>query len=470
MIKLLFLDYRHFEKVEGFTREIEKPVIHEVPVLASDKPWEKNYIATYGSVTRRSDGLFQMWYTGGRWCEEGLRPGYAESEDGLNFHRPDLGIVQKEGQHTNIVMDERLIGLSVILDEDDPDVSKRYKMLVGAGEHPRISAFRSPDGMHWLPLAENPVMGVNPDGPIGLYRHPDGRYIAYHRPCWGDRRIACSESWDFVHWSKPRVVLEPEPGDETNVQIYGMGAMNYGPYDIGTAWIYHTVPEDMGWTKSLGGRTNPELVYGRGGYCWHRAMLGTPWIDLEDKPDQIGYGLVQCCSQPVKMKGEIRFYFTRSYERHGEDNLAREDRIERKVFMARSRPDRFIAASCDEKGEILTRPFWHPSPHIYVNARCKPDGYIKAELLDCGGNVIPGFEMEQCELFCGDSTVAEILWDGKTPSEALSGREIRIRLEVSRADLFSIAASTPEDVIHYDNFSETYFLPKDLETYDKPRQ
>jgi hypothetical protein len=342
-------------------------------------------------------------------------------------------------------------------------------MLTGTGDRPRISAFASPDGRQWLPMAENPVMGVNPDGPIGLHRAADGRYVAYHRRCWGDRRIARSESWDFVHWTPPTVVLEPEAADDTNVQFYGLGALGYGPFELGTLWVYHTDPDCMGWTKGLG-RTNPELVYGRGGTCWHRAMLGAAWIDNAPDPDSPGYGLVQSVSSPMLLDDEIRFYFTRSFERHGEDRRARRDRPERQVCVASSKPDRFVAATCSNEGTILTRPFWHPAPRIFLNARCRPGGYIRAAVTDVEGQPLPAFVLDNSIPFTGDEVAADMRWTGVSDLSVLSGKEIRVRLEVHNADLFAISAATAQEVTRYDTFREPYFLPKELETHAKSRQ
>ncbi|MFW5870762.1 MAG: hypothetical protein ACOCVL_03745, partial [Candidatus Sumerlaeota bacterium] len=174
-------------------------------------------------------------------------------------------------------------------------------------------------------------------------------------------------------------------------------------------------------------------------------------------------------SSPLMLEDEIRFYFTRSYERHGEDHLAREDRPERQVCVARSKPDRFVAAQCDATGHILTRPFWQPAPTIFVNARCRTGGYIKAEILDVEGRVIPGFEMEKCHPIEGDTLAGELCWIDSPGFEALSGKEIRIRMEVKEASLFSIAAGDKSEISNYRNFKESFFLPKDQETYQKPR-
>jgi hypothetical protein len=331
-----------------------------------------------------------------------------------------------------------------------------------------LSAFRSADGIHWLPAAENPVMGINPDGPVGLHRQPDGLYVAYHRPCWGDRRIARTESRDFINWTRPRVVLEPEPGDGTNVQFYGLGATSYGPYEIGTLWVYRTDPECLGWTKHLGW-VAPEFVYSRGGYAWHRAALGQSCVERSTVPDTMGYGLVQAVSRPLLLDNEIRFYFTASITRHGEDHLADDDRPARGVSLARARPDRFVGAYCEATGMLLTRPFWHAEPRFFVNAHCEPDGCLRAELQAVDGTVLPGFELERSVPAQGDDVSLELCWQGEPDYTQLRNRELRVRVEARKATVFAIAAGQPAEVARYDVFQEPHFLPRALETYEQPR-
>lgn len=48
-----------------------------------------------------------------------------------------------------------------------------------------------------------------------------------------------------------------------------MGSIPYGAYELGTLWVYRTVPEDMVWQKMLA-TIDIELTHSRGGYAWHR--------------------------------------------------------------------------------------------------------------------------------------------------------------------------------------------------------
>src|SRR5262249_32288163 len=146
-------------------------------------------------------------------------------------------------------------GTAVIYDEREDRPGWRYKMVHGvsaATRSHRVEAFKSPDGIHWTDACENPILGISSGGPIGLLRASAGRDVLYLRPTGGDRRIARTESWDFVHWSEIKIVMDQGPVDPPQVQFYGMDAALYGAYEIGLPWIYHTVATDLGFGKGQG--------------------------------------------------------------------------------------------------------------------------------------------------------------------------------------------------------------------------
>src|SRR5512143_2813384 len=99
MQKILFLDSRDLELADGFTRRFEQPVKDAAnPLFLADEPWENGNMQLYGSVLKRPHGPFQLWYS----CIQqpwNVRLAYAESDDGLNWRKPELGIVEQEGRN-----------------------------------------------------------------------------------------------------------------------------------------------------------------------------------------------------------------------------------------------------------------------------------------------------------------------------------------------------------------------------------
>ena len=246
MTKLLFLDYTEIETISGFRRGLQQPEkCKKNPLFVAGQPWENGNMQLYGSVGKVPGKPFQCWYSF-------VHPpftiylAYAESDDGLVWRKPLFDIWEYEGQRTNVVFAQDPHGAAIIYDDADPREDWKYKMMCGARPSHAICAFRSADGINWLPVHYKfPVISTGPDCPMAFFRTRDGRYAAFHRLAGFGRRVFRSESWDFLYWSgEPRMIMEPDAGDPPQVQFYGMGATGYGAYEIGTLWMYHTDPGD----------------------------------------------------------------------------------------------------------------------------------------------------------------------------------------------------------------------------------
>lgn len=472
MVKILFLDYRQLEIIDGFKRALHPPKKHsEAPLLTSEHDWGDSGMSMYGSVIYRQDEKrFQTWYTT-RMPKKGGVVAYAESEDGINWERPKLDISRYGRRKTNIVFDKHPHGTAVYYDEKEERPGWKYKMLTGAAPSGRISAFRSADGINWKPAAENPVIGTNPDCPMSFCRLEDGRYVAFHRPGFADRRVGRTESWDFRNFSEPAVVMEPDQCDPPNTQFYGLGATTYGEYMIGSLWIYNTDVDDMGFNKMYGFQ-QPEFVHSRGSYCWHRTDQGTPLLKVELGTDKFDRGQIQPASSPVFMEDEVRFYYVGSRGRHGggKPKSGRQPvRSEKSkgfgqgLGMASCKPDRFVGVTAKGNGRILTRPFWTDNPRFCINANVRRNGGISVGILDIDGNPIDGFEREKCRPVKGDSTCHVLSWKGEPDQSGLAHRELRLDIRCRNATIYSIYAGSEEQTKDYRNFRIPTFLNMEAE-------
>jgi len=169
-------------------------------------------ISYYGTVIRINDKL-HMWYIGSG--EEGSFVCYAISDDGVNWEKPNLGLVEYKGSRNNNIVNLPNPGFAtatVLYEPEDPDPNRRFKMIYEgrASEwgYGMFAAF-SPDGLRWQNLEQNPV------GPFiemlgltkfrGLY-YLNGQDISgsvrgdAFRPMWA-RRLNTYVSADFEHWS-----------------------------------------------------------------------------------------------------------------------------------------------------------------------------------------------------------------------------------------------------------------------------
>ena len=449
MTKFLFLDYAELETIRGFRRELQQPEKSPAnPLFVADQPWELGNMQLYGSVVKAPGGPFQLWYSVVH-PPFAMYLAYAESDDGIEWRKPLLDIFEFEGHKTNIVFTADPHGPAVIYDEADPRDDWKYKMMCGAAPSRAICAYRSPDGIDWTPVRRFPVISTNPDCPMALFRTPDGRFAAHHRLAGYGRRVFRSESWDFLYWSgEPRMIMEPDAGDPPQIQFYGMGATSYGSYEIGTLWIYHTDPADTGGGK-MRGYQEAELTYARQGYAWHRAAQGTPFIP-HGEPGSWEQGNLQCASAPVFVDDEIRYYYvgtTMFHQSHWELEPQTAG-----LGMASMKPDRFVALiASDEPAELTTIAFAPDAPHLFLNAKTAPDGWVKLELLDPGGSVLPGFSLDDCLPVTGDGTAIPVRWKPDR-STIPAGQPIRLRLHARSASIYSIFSCDPDKLRSYPRF------------------
>jgi len=274
--------------------------------------------------------------------------------------------------------------------------------------------------------------------------------VAYHRPGWGDRRVARSESWDLRYWSEAKTVVDREVADRPQTQFYGMGAFPYGDYEIGTLWVYLTEESDMGFWKKLG-HQQPELTYTRTGYAWRRAQLGAPWIALAPTGSW-DCGGIQPASQPVFLQDEIRFYYAASRTGHGGFERYLGSKPRSGIGFACMKPDRFVSISAAREGRILTRPIWTGTPQFYLNAATQREGHIEVEIDDILGKPIKGFEMKSCVPFSGNATRARIEWRNNPDPAPLIDREIRMRVRAAKGKLYSLFAGSEAEAAAYWNF------------------
>jgi hypothetical protein len=122
------------------TRRVLQPLKRHPanPLLPGrDKPWEAAIAWT--SVYRDPAGRYQLWYQAFAGDESRDRTRrctvcYAESADGIHFTKPNLGLFDYNGiKDTAIVLvgnggTSNRYGVSVVVDQREPDASRRYKM------------------------------------------------------------------------------------------------------------------------------------------------------------------------------------------------------------------------------------------------------------------------------------------------------------------------------------------------------
>lgn len=172
---------------------------------------------------------------------------YAQSTDGVHWEKPTLGKVVFEGSSDNNILFRFAHGTGVMLDEQDPDPQRRYKLVTKMdfpdGRPGYMAVNFSADGINWgemKPWPEHNPQGDSHNFPF--YDPNTGTYRVMTR-CWRDgvRVITSCESRDFLHWSEPREVLR---GSGFSHQVYAMPVFPYQDLYLGLAAIFHEGDRD----------------------------------------------------------------------------------------------------------------------------------------------------------------------------------------------------------------------------------
>lgn len=449
----LFLDATVVEEQQGLARLFHAAEKHPAnPVVRRDRPWEAVSAITgpyvYGTVFRES-GKFRLWY---EIHHKGSHTGYAESADGLNWTKPNLGLISLDGSKENnlviSVFDRAATGgvchnASVLRCPDATDPQKRYA-LFGFDREVGARVAYSPDGLRWrfAPETASKPLFTSSDVVNFFYDPLQQRYAA----TWKTRNrrgraVGVAWSKDGLHWSKPfdGPVFVADDLDPDATQIYGMPVFPYQGLYIGLPWIY------LARYIKYGGYTTQRMYEAQQDspramevqLAWSWDLVN--WTRPPERPQfimrapgQWDGGMIVTARAPVRVGDELWFYYG------GCDGFHDEPRVNAAIGLATLRLDGFCSMRAGaNEGWLISRREPAREPVVTINARTGRDGYVTAELLDRKNRVLPGFSRNECTPFSGDSVKHELRWKTVRFPSGNPPADYKIRFWLRNADLFS---------------------------------
>ncbi|HEY8505532.1 MAG TPA: hypothetical protein VIL46_13190 [Gemmataceae bacterium] len=458
--------------IERMSPELRQVLHHPVPreiVLVHDRPWEGSG-SGYHSVFK-DGGLYRMYYKGWQLTVKGkkltlphkLVACYAESKDGVHWTKPELGIVEFDGsKQNNIVMASGKIGgveadpghVAVFKDENpDCPPEARYKAIVRSPKPNGLLPFRSPDGLHWSPMSDKPVItkGAFDSQNLAFWDPVRKEYRAYFRYFTGGRRdILTATSKDFLNWSEPVPLRYPGAAAE---HLY---TNQVKPYHRAPHLLvgFPTRYTDRGWTESakalpnLGHRRLRAAAEPRFGTALTEGLLMTSrdgvtfrrWGEAflrpgPERPESWAYGdnyiAWHAVETPPTLEGapnELSIYAGEGYW------TGTSCRLRRYTL----RLDGFVSLQAPWKGgEMVTKPLTFEGKTLELNFSTSAAGGIRVEVRDADDRPIDGFTLEQCNEVYGDSVERKVSWSGGKDLGALAGKPVRLRFVMKDADLYS---------------------------------
>jgi hypothetical protein len=477
----LLLDDYLIASREGVRRVLHQPCKHPAnPIMTGETAVEGG--PRYGPVLAYilrdgATGRFRHWYRsrisyrsdGRSYSFPNL---YAESEDGIHWQRPRLGLYEFEGSRDNniILPAGDLRGLIY----EPQDASAPWKAIWEHNSPSRCPEgidrqgcylYTSADGLRWrpaqlaIPYGPRRSAGTSGDHPFPLPRLGDTNHVRWDPRLKtyvcdakgtvpardggavptagvpggdGHHRFRLQmESDDLVHWSRPRVVAFPDRLDfeRGTIGFYGLLGTTYEGMWIGYLRAHRLDP----WK-----RVDVQLVTSHDGRTWSRACDREAFLPLGPEgswePD---YSEINHAG-PLLVGDELWFFYRgsilESHRGSGPD-------LRKGLGLATLRRDGFASLSAGAAGgTVTTRPLTFAGRRLFVNATTQGGGHLRVEVLTRDGVPVEGYGAGDSQTLPGPETATPVRWASGEIGDLPAGgtpQPLRLRFHLRSADLYA---------------------------------
>ncbi len=426
----MFVDRWLIDRIDGVALELQKPERREV-VLVTDRPWEGPAAAYFTAI---QDGRkVRLYYRGFCPADSDTKQAtcVAESEDGIHFTRPNLGLFDFEGSKENNIIWRGVEShnFAPFLDTNPAcRADRRYKAFGGISG--KLYGFVSADGLRWRRIQDAPVLakGTFDSLNTGFWDPTIGKYRLYSRYFDGQvRSIQGCTSDDFLHWTGPvpNLYTQGAPHEHfyTNATRPCPGAphilFSFPKRFVPSRTKLHNYKEP--------GVSDAVLISSRDGLHWDRSFAGA-WV----RPGLDEHNWSQRSNMPAAGivetgPAEFSMYISEHYE--WPDNRLRRLTIRKHGFSS-------VHAGVPG-GELTTKPIVFSGNRLLLNVSTSAAGSVSVEIQDDGGSPFPGFLFADAVPLFGDEIEAVYSWRGGSEISRLAGKPIRLHFRMADADLFS---------------------------------
>jgi hypothetical protein len=471
----LILDEQSVAESRGVTFHLNQAVKHpENPVLLPGEPhqWDSLCVCWPGTVLYSPrDRKFRCWYSGMdvvQSPDRKWRNGYAESDDGVHWTKPNLGQVEFLGRPTNQIKpgwDVHI--LSCVFENPSPEAPAEqrfgsywaeYRFTEATGDYKKSLWTKglawSPDGITWTRAGTaygeknlavfHDIYQVmyDPDDPEPAFRWKAYGQVYLPRPDgsgWpGIRHIGLAHGADVsrIEDAADRVILRPEPGidEELHFAVVSKVGDTYLMLFESDRFSKNPIHGDL------------RLAVSRDGRTFRRVHPRTPIVPTGPKGTW-DENLIVTADPAIRMVDDTMyiFYFgcPRTYQSWPLQYAVSAERCGARfapvyLGLATLPRDRFAYAT--GAGTLTTHPLELTADGLWLNAEgdgidvtafgVPPSGGIRAGPTEVGTPNRGRLGIERCQ-----SVYRKVVWGGAAPRGTC-------RLEIALADrdrLFSIA-------------------------------
>jgi hypothetical protein len=452
----------------------------DIPIIQTDKPWDKWGIEIHTLI--HENGKYRLW---GNSSSDRLHKwrSYFESEDGIHWEKPNLGLMEFEGSRENSLIDIRFNSFSkesalyydhpfsVFIDPNAgpqeryktlwlsrisrDDFEQKYKNTRAwssyavekySDEVLAMKAAVSPDGFQWKKLPDPILFEFNDTQNIGYFDNKLQKYVLYTRKHMtgtltpgkpypdmdfgrsvSRRAIGRTESKDFRKFPLSKIIIETEsdmhPADHfyTNCYTTIPGAPEH---HLMFPTIYNIGDDD----------TDLLLYSSYDGLNWHR-VPGPPILKSQPFGEPDGGCFLVYPNLVERPNGDwilpyVGYNVPHKYPRGG---------YRSEPGMLVWPKGRLVGIEAPEVGEFATRGFLLPAgKKLKINAQTQRTGYIKIEVVEYFGKLIEGYSFKESDPIIGDHHWTEVSWNGKADLDLEPGTPVWLRFKLSQAKIYGL--------------------------------
>ena len=454
--KQLFIDDQLIAASTHVDLVMNPPVKTGEANLIAEHPWESFYAGGWNTIIE-DEGIYKMWYDAASISDslsarkrDGRFVCYATSNDGINWKKPLLGLVEFEASKNNNILMRDTTG-AVFLDPNN-NGGERFKYVGWWDSEKRginqteVWLFSSPDGLRWKPFGGRPIMAAK-----GQYDTQNqifwddrvGKYVAYVRnnirgekngERYTIRQTHRAESDTLTQWPQHSLVFSPDNKDPFVSDHYNICAIKY-PYAPG---VYFGFPSPYLHTNVANRNDGPldiQLITSRDGITWNR-LDRRPYVRLGVK-DSNDCGSIYMSVGMLRKGNEIWMYSTGYDFTHGGYDL-KTTRHKGVVSRLVQRLDGFVSADAAYTGgELRTIPVRFTGNTLVLNVDTGAMGSLRVEILDQHGKPIPGYSEKDCDMVNGNYINRLITWNGGSELGALTQQPVQLRFVMRSTKLYS---------------------------------
>ena len=434
----LFVDDYWIADSTGVERVLHSPTRQDI-ALEPEHPWEVGGLSYL--IAFPDQGKFRGWYRADPQLQDtdyNSITCYAESEDGINWTKPNVGLIEFNGsKDNNIVWMEPGINLAPFKDGNpDAKPEERYKAFIRVRRV--MHALSSPDGLRWKMMREEPI---HTDYPFDTLNIPfwdmwRKEYVGYFRGVAGQgtsdfftgvRWIRRGTSKDFLDWGPLENI---DCGNTPWEHFYTNSCIQYhrapGTYLMFPSRFVHERTPDPDWTYDTG-VSDIVFMSSRDGFSFDRSFMeafirpGTDFNNWHDRGIYFEVGILHTSDKEMTMYGMENAHLPTQ-------------RIRRYTL----RTDGFVSVNGGFRGgELTTRPFTFSGSELELNYSTSAVGSIKVEVQDAEGHALPGFGVDDFPEKFGDEIDGKASWNGGGDVSALAGKAVRLRFVLKDADIYA---------------------------------